>query len=90
MLDAGRAVPALEDRPTATGFVWLWEAFIDLGTCRQVGMAAGPIPWTAIQRYAEVNRFGEDETWMLHGVVRHLDSLWLKNNAKAVDSSTRK
>ena len=32
--------------------------FASLETCRGVGMEAGPIPWTAIDRYAE--RYGID------------------------------
>jgi hypothetical protein len=30
-----------------------YEAFMDLSTSRGVGMALGPIPWTAVDRYAE-------------------------------------
>lgn len=30
-----------------------WEAFRDLNTERQTGMAKGQIPWSAIQRYAK-------------------------------------
>lgn len=29
-----------------------WDAFHDLSTCRQIGMASGPIPWTALNEYA--------------------------------------
>ena len=62
-----------------TGFVWLWEAFNALSSCRAIGMSVGPIPWTAIQQYADVHGFTEDETYMLHNVVRHADDIFLKH-----------
>jgi hypothetical protein len=36
----------------------------------------GPIPWTAVQQYAEAERMTRDETDMLHEVVRHMDSVF--------------
>jgi len=40
--------PALRD------IEWdLWEAYHHLATCRHIGMDYGPIPWTAIQVYAD-------------------------------------
>lgn len=88
MRDAGLDVPALSQRPQMTGFEWLWEAFMALTTCRpSQGMGgAAPIPWTAIQRYAEVEEFNEHERHMLHEVIRHMDNLLLdyyRNQAKA-------
>jgi len=73
-------VPALEGRPNTTGFEWLWEAFVVLSSCRQSGMGIGPIPWTAIQRYAEVHGFDEEETWLVHGVTRHLDDIFIRHH----------
>ena len=83
MHDAGKVVPAIRDRPSVTGFEWLWQAFIDLGTCRHYGMSPGPIPWTAIEEYARVNELGVDDTWMLHRVIRRADDVWLAQKAEA-------
>jgi hypothetical protein len=80
MFDAGMKVPAIEHRPTLIGYEWLWEAFLDLNTCRQNGMGVGSIPWTAVQKYAEVMRFDDEETWVLHGVIKHLDELFIKHH----------
>ena len=82
MFDAGQHVPAIEQRPTITGYAWLWEAFIELNTCRQNGMSVGTIPWTAVQHYAEVLKFNEEETWMLHDVIRYLDDLFIKHHTQ--------
>jgi len=50
---------------------------MDLTTCRQIGMSAGPIPWTAVQQYAETDRLDDEETRMLHAVIRHMDNAWM-------------
>jgi hypothetical protein len=73
MQDAGMEVPALERRQSITGYEWLWDAYWELDTCRQTGMSVGPIPWTAIQQYAEAEMLNADETYMLHTVIRSMD-----------------
>ena len=80
MADAGMHVPALETRPCIIGYRWLWEAYNELDSCRQSGMGVGRIPWTAVQQYSEVNQFNEEETWMLHAVVHHLDSKFIEHH----------
>lgn len=83
-------MPAIRNRPSITGYEWLWEAYLDLSTCRAIGMGAGPIPWTAVQRYAEVDQLGTEETRMLHGVIRHMDDVWLKHyNEKATPAKPK-
>ena len=77
MADAGRDVPLLEQRTSLTGYWWLWEAFHALTTCRMIGMSYGPIPWTAIQQYAEAERMTDEETYMLHAVIRSMDGRFL-------------
>jgi len=77
MAAAGLTVPALESKPSLTGYEWLYEAFVRLTTCRQIGMSQGPIPWTAIDQYATAEGLDEDERFMLFAVVRHMDTLFL-------------
>ena len=79
MAAAGMEVPALDNRPVTIGLNWLWEAFMDLTTCRPIGMGVGPIPWTAIQTYAESERLDPEETWTLHQVIRHMDQVYLEH-----------
>lgn len=78
MHDAGRHVPAIDNRPSLTGYTWLWEAFSALTTCRSIGMSYGPIPWTAVQHYTEAQQMNVDETYLTHHVIRHMDNVYLK------------
>jgi hypothetical protein len=45
------------------------NAFHRLGTCRQLGMGIGPIPWSAIEDYAV--RYGLDE-YQAHALKYHM------------------
>ena len=53
MAERGRKVPAaFYDRPEIEPHLtWLWNAFWELGTERQLGMAVGPIPVSKIKEY---------------------------------------
>lgn len=64
---------------------WLqiyWTTFEDLGSCRQVGMAVGPIPWTAINEYGKVYGFTEEQVRLCTWYIRELDTVYLKHLAK--------
>lgn len=41
-------------------------------------MSVGPIPWTAIQKYVEAQDLRAEESYMLHGVIRHMDGVWME------------
>ena len=49
------------------------RAWQDLETCRSVGMAVGPIPWTAVQEWALASGLDRDSTRLLHDVIRYVD-----------------
>jgi len=53
MAERGRDAPdAFYDRPEiAPHLNWLWAAFWELGTERQLGMTVGPIPGSKIREY---------------------------------------
>ncbi len=70
---AGDHIKALDERPSIAGVEWLWEAWLDLGTCRPIGMDAGPIPWTAVNDYALRYGLTTDEMDELWVCVRRLD-----------------
>ncbi len=60
MADDGFDVPALNIRiRVAPHLTFHWSAFNTLSSDRQSGMGLGPIPWTAIDRYAQ--RYGIDD-----------------------------
>lgn len=49
------------------------DAWRDLGTCRSIGMAAGPIPFTAAIAWANHHDLDREATELLWQVVRFLD-----------------
>jgi hypothetical protein len=57
--------------PTVHLYVQAWH---DLGSCRQIGMAAGPIPFTAVLDWTSFRGWDQEATQLLWRVVRHLDS----------------
>jgi hypothetical protein len=72
----GFPVPQLEQQPSVLGFVWIWDAFMALQTCRQIGMDVGPIPWTAIRLYAKEFRMSSEDSYVLEEIVTYLDVKW--------------
>jgi len=83
-------VPAIRDKPNPHGFGWVWEAYIELSTCRTIGMAPGPIPWTALRLYAKDLGLTADEAYFMTGVVRHLDRLWLRKIQEKSEMTAKK
>lgn len=55
-----------------------FNAFMDLTTCRQLGMAEGPIPWTAIRHYCDEHDLDGEQRDDLFFHVRELDNVYLK------------
>jgi hypothetical protein len=77
MLNAGmqlpeqwQNIPELEQ-----GLAWYIDAFSDLSTCRSYGMSAGPIPWSAINRYVTVEEITEEDFPRL---IRAMDTVYLE------------
>lgn len=49
------------------------RAWSDLSTCRQIGMALGPIPITAIYEWADRKGFDDEAREIMTHVIRQLD-----------------
>lgn len=74
---------ALRDQPTIfPGNEWLFDAFMALDTCRDIGMQAGPIPWTACDAYARRHRFGDHGMGLLWAVIHRADTAFRAEIAK--------
>lgn len=58
------------------------EAFVDLQTCRQIGMDVGPIPWRDIAAYGD--RLGLEGPMhrLFCRVLRAMDEAWLNKRAE--------
>lgn len=76
----GATVPDLKTRVVpAPHLVFHWLAFTALSTDRHVGMGVGPIPWTAIDRYAVCYGIDDpDERERFERLVRLLDHEFVK------------
>jgi hypothetical protein len=67
------------------GLDFFFKTWVELGSCRSVGMDEGPIPWTVIRTYCnEYDILGElrEDTFYL---VRSIDNAylrWKKDKAK--------
>lgn len=71
---------AIADAPELyAGLEVYYEAFIELSTCRDHGMGIGPIPWTAVDRYAERHGFRGDGFSYLLKMVRAMDDAFIKH-----------
>jgi hypothetical protein len=73
-------VKALEDRPERRADLELyWVAFFDLTTCRPPGFeGALPIPWDAIDQWAQRHSIiGESFDGLVH-MVRAMDAVFLE------------
>lgn len=64
------------------GLAFYYRAFLDLSTCREIGMAEGPIPWNALDTYA--SRYGliGEERERFFTLMRALDGEYLRYREK--------
>ena len=71
-------IPALDSKPSVIGWEWIIQAYFDLSTCRTIGMSPGPIPWTAVDLWAERNALSATEYEELEFFIRRMDSKYQK------------
>lgn len=78
---AGKDLPEwfLEEPEISRGERFIIQAFFELGTCRQTGMGIGPIPWIAIQSYAEIHDLDPDVAAVFTQMIRALDLAYLEH-----------
>lgn len=50
------------------------HAWNDLNTCRTIGMAAGPIPWTSIVTWCDWHQLDRETSQVVLAVVQKLDA----------------
>ena len=58
------------------GNEWLFDAWATLDTCRSIGMAMGPIPWTAAAEYARHKGLDDEGFYILWGVIHRADTAY--------------
>lgn len=64
--------------PDVSLFAFYVEAYQELGTCRDIGMGLGPIPFTAIIDYARVYDITGEEFLDFHYIIRKMDRAQLE------------
>lgn len=57
------------------------EAFVDLQTCRSVGMDVGPIPWRDVADYGDRLGLVGPMHRLFCKVIRSMDEAWLRKRA---------
>jgi hypothetical protein len=67
------------DKPKLTpGLEFYWRAFWELSTCRAIGMSEGPVPWTAMDRYALRYELEEEDFDRFVLIMKGMDIVYIK------------
>lgn len=86
----GEVPKAIDDRPPLKRYLLpIWDAFHALAGDRHIGMGVGPIPFSAIDRYA--TRFGiagRDEFARFHALISAMDVAHQQHMAAKVKDAT--
>jgi len=79
MIERGRTAPdGFYDRPDVEPhLVWLWNAFWELGTERQLGMSVGPIPGSSIREYLRDIDLDDADHERARAIIRKADNAYL-------------
>lgn len=82
-VDHGLDAPSGDDGDAALigDDVWIAD-FMELHTCRDIGMGEGPIPWTAIRDYAADRGIAGPDRRAFETVIRHMDAAYLRDQAE--------
>lgn len=63
------------------------SAFSELSTCRQIGMATGPIPWGDIIEFARFSGLDESLLELFLRVIRAMDTVYLEWISKKAEDA---
>ena len=88
----GRSVPEgfLNQPSIAPQNLFLWDAFWELSSERQMGMGLGPIPYRALRSYADDGGIVGDHFDLFRSVIRQLDGEYLaRQSPKNSDTKMR-
>lgn len=61
-----------------TGLAIYFDAFMDLNTCRPMGLEPGPIPWLAINQYCDTLEVDKEQREDMHYFIREMDNAYYK------------
>lgn len=72
------------------GLNLFYVAFLDLHTCRQLGMTMGPIDWLAIDRYCQRYDIQGEQYEDMHYFVSRLDAAYLEHHRAKSDANHKR
>jgi hypothetical protein len=86
--------PTMQNKPELlAGLEFYWRAFWELSTDRDIGMAEGPIPWTAMNQYAARYDVQGDEFDRFVLLIKAMDSVYIERRSaqhkKAMNKASR-
>lgn len=61
------------------GLELYFNAWVELDSCRAIGMVAGPIPWTAVEEYSKASGLDDEQRSRLHRLIRAMDVLYMEH-----------
>lgn len=67
-----------------------YGAFNDLSSCRPGGFGLSPIPWSAINDYADVMNYDEDQKDDLFLFVRLMDKAYMNYHREKAEQERQK
>lgn len=74
---------AIQEAPMLhMGLELYYDAFLELTTCRPIGMAMGSIPWNVIKDYAVAFNLDEEQRADLFYYIRMIDNAYLDKQRK--------
>lgn len=82
MVVASGKIDSKDVMPEVGPFVWYLDAFRELSTCRAIGMAEGPIPFTAIVEYSRIYDVEDFEEFLY--LMRVMDREYLRINGDKI------
>lgn len=77
----GRPLPkAIQEAPELwSGLELYFNAWVDLDSCRAIGMVAGPIPWTAVEDYCKALGLDQEQRSRMHRLIRAMDIAYMEH-----------
>lgn len=83
--------PTIENKPQVLlGLELYWKAFVDLSADRDIGMAEGPIPWSAVHLWAERHEIYGDEFERLWHIIHEMDATYMEHRGKEMKKGSGK
>jgi len=71
------------------GLEFFIDAFWQLNSCRAIGMAAGPIPWTAAYQYGLAHGLDRDMLIVFPRVISEMDAKFLDWSAREMERKSK-